>query len=991
MTVSPAPVSSAEYYAHDGYYTLDEGPSEWSGAGAQKLGLEGQVKAEQFARIIDGILPHGSALARGADGTRNRGTDLTFSAPKSVSLVGLIGGDKRVIEAHRNAVRETMRWAEEKLAVARSGAGGAEREVTGNLVQAHFHHDLSRALDPQVHTHCVVANITQRADSEWRALHNVKLWQHAPVIGAAYHAQLRSNLAELGYETQITGKHGSFEISGISRDAIEAFSERAKDIREKAQELGLSSPKAMEAIAVRSRDAKQQGSGDLAIEKWAQKAGPYRAEIEQTIEAARARTQPRSVLATVRAWGEALLERITKALGPKPDPMVETASPPRKGADLAAAFSAAAGVRHLAERSASFDRMELLKSALGFAEKGATVRSIESRIDTLVGEGVLIGGRAGSEHADRLTTRELLETERAIINAAKDGAGQGQALLPQDKADEQIAAIEELRGFALSDEQRGAALSLLSGANRIQIIQGDAGTGKSTLFAFVKEVACNGGRAPLFLTSQSALVADMRSEGLDARTLASVLVPYANHEGRISLTDTTKELLSDRLVIVEEASMVSTLQAKLLIELTDKAESLKLAFVGDEKQIAPVAAGRAFALMQEHGAPTEKLVENRRQLDPDLREAVEHARAGDIGKTFEALGERVVEAASPAQVAAELYLSLSPEERDKTSLLTSGHVLREAVLDQVRGELIHRGELGRDTLTVPVMDSLNLTREELRNIRSWREGMQLKLYRDQAGLDRGRYQVGIVSRDDYLVQLKGDGDEHWIDPRDFHPNGSGASLAVPGEMEVREGDRLLFTATDKGLGVVNGTRASVTAIEGDTLHLASGEHEYTLGPDHPARERLGHAAVINMHRAQGITVDKAITVMSSGDTLLNSQSLHYVLQTRAREDVRLITDDKAALQESIENHSGDVPHALDLAPELSDADGERFDPKTGELLDAPATKEPDAAELFERAMAEEFAEPEKSPSRCVSASKRSSAMSLIWAMISKWRCEAGIL
>lgn len=160
MTVSPASVSSAEYYGHDGYYTIDEGPSEWAGDRSKNLGLEGVVKTEQFAKIIDGILTDGSVLARGADGTRNRGTDLTFSAPKSVSLIGLIGGDKRVIEAHRNAVRETMSGAEEKLALARSGAGGAEREVTGNLVQAHFHHDLSRALDPQIHTHCVVANMT---------------------------------------------------------------------------------------------------------------------------------------------------------------------------------------------------------------------------------------------------------------------------------------------------------------------------------------------------------------------------------------------------------------------------------------------------------------------------------------------------------------------------------------------------------------------------------------------------------------------------------------------------------------------------------------------------------------------------------------------------------------------------------------------------------------------------------------------------------------
>jgi hypothetical protein len=154
---------------------------------------------------------------------------------------------------------------------------------------------------------------------------------------------------------------------------------------------------------------------------------------------------------------------------------------------------------------------------------------------------------------------------------------------------------------------------------------------------------------------------------------------------------------------------------------------------------------------------------------------------------------------------------------------------------------------------------------------------------------------------------------------------------------------------------------TVTGIEGDTLHLANQEREYRIGPDDPARGLLGHAAVINMHRAQGITVDRAITVMSSGDRLLNSESLHYVLQTRAREELTLVTDNKEALQDSIEGHRGEPAHALDLAPELRDAGGERFDPKTGELLSDPAVKEPSAAQVFERAMAQEFPEVREKP------------------------------
>ena len=957
MTVSAAAISGADYYAADNYYTGEqEGPSSWGGRGAAALGLVGTVGAEMFARVLDGTLPNGDQLERSADGTRSNGVDLTFSAPKSVSLVAMIGGDARVSAAHARAVEQTMAWAEERFATARAGKGGREHIATGNLVYAAFHHDLSRKLDPQLHTHVAIANATERPDGAWRALHNRPLWQNSPLIGAAYHAQLRANLAQLGYETVITGRHGQFEISGISREAITAFSARREEIRARAEALGISSPKGREAVTLRTRDAKQAGDAVAARTLWAEKAVAHRDGIDRVVTAALEQSRPRSLLQSIIAWGEALLERVTHAFGPRPEPLMSGGDRVRGGVQLAASYSVAAGVRHVAERQASFEEGALLNAALGFAEKGATVREIETRMGVLVREGVLIRGRATSVHAERLTTRDLLQTERELVKAARDGAGAGQPLMTPEQVRAELAVAEERAGLSLSDEQVRGLSSLLAGTNRIQVIQGDAGTGKSTLFAFASEIAAEAGKSVVFLTAQGSLVAAMRESGLDAHTVASVLGPAGSARPVRDLA--TQALLGGRLVVVEEASMLSSRQMAGLIALAQQAGAAKLALVGDIAQIGAPEAGRPLALLQQEGAPTERLAENRRQQTPELRAAVEHARAGDISAVFEVLGNRVREDRSPAHAAARHYLSLDPPERERTAVLTSGHVLREQVLDAVRAGLLREGALGRGALTLCSLDRLNLTREELRQIANWAPGMQLDLYRRQAGLEPGSYRVGQVSHESQLVQLERGGAEHHLDPATLHPSGSGAALSVPGELEVRTGDRLLFTAADRDRELVNGTRATCIGIDGTDLHLRVGTRDLVLGEDDPMRERLGHASVLNMHRAQGITVDRAITVMHSENRLLNSTSLHYVLQTRAWEDVVLFTDDREELRSSIESSPDHVPHALDLAPELADAGGERFDPATGELRQPEQGRSlPTPADQFAREMARLFDPP----------------------------------
>jgi len=183
--------AAASYYAKDNYYT-DRDASEasaWAGAGADAAGLSGEVGVDAFKTILEGTMPDGSVIPMGRNGTHAPGMDMTFSAPKSLSLLAYIGGDERLLVAHMEAVKETLAWAEKNLAETRiSKDGKVTVEKTSKLVVALFQHDTNRNLDPHAHVHAVIANATQGKDGKWRALHNGKLWDQNALMGAIHNA-----------------------------------------------------------------------------------------------------------------------------------------------------------------------------------------------------------------------------------------------------------------------------------------------------------------------------------------------------------------------------------------------------------------------------------------------------------------------------------------------------------------------------------------------------------------------------------------------------------------------------------------------------------------------------------------------------------------------------------------------------------------------------------------------------------------------------------
>lgn len=268
--------SAGNYYTDkDNYYVLGSMGERWAGQGAEQLGLQGSVDKDVFTRLLEGRLPDGADLSRMQDG-RNRhrpGYDLTFSAPKSVSMMAMLGGDKRLIEAHNQAVDFAVRQVEALASTRVMTDGQSETVLTGNLVMALFNHDTSRDQEPQLHTHAVVANVTQH-NGEWKTLSSDKVgktgfienvYANQIAFGRLYREKLKEQVEALGYETEVVGKHGMWEMPGVP---VEAFSGRSQTIREAVGEDA--SLKSRDVAALDTRKSKQHVDPEVRMAEWMQ-------------------------------------------------------------------------------------------------------------------------------------------------------------------------------------------------------------------------------------------------------------------------------------------------------------------------------------------------------------------------------------------------------------------------------------------------------------------------------------------------------------------------------------------------------------------------------------------------------------------------------------------------------------------------------------------------------------------------------------------------
>ena len=262
-------------YATDNYYTRNQGlaNSHWHGKGREILSLEDRVSTTEYNHVYQGLDKRGNLLRQRQIGKKyNPGRDLTLSAPKSVSLLGLVKEDKTVIEAHQQAVKTTLNYVERNCIVTRTGKGGVNQIQTDNALFAVFQHDDNRNLDPQLHSHCVLFNLTQGKDGKWRTMDNRELYQQKMTIGMVYHHELGRRLQTLGYELN-WNRDGTFDVRSYTQLQLQEFSTRKQEIEQAVGKEASAATKAKACTTTRKSKVHQAPSERKELKQiWQQKA-----------------------------------------------------------------------------------------------------------------------------------------------------------------------------------------------------------------------------------------------------------------------------------------------------------------------------------------------------------------------------------------------------------------------------------------------------------------------------------------------------------------------------------------------------------------------------------------------------------------------------------------------------------------------------------------------------------------------------------------------
>lgn len=936
---------AASYFAKDDYYTAEHSSEAtgWGGKGAEELGLSGDVTKEDFENILNGKLPDGTLVNQTAN--RRTGVDLTFSMPKSASVMAYIAGDKRILEAHMTAVKATMSWVEKTMAEARdySRSKNGEPVRTGNLVYALFEHDTSRKLDPQGHIHVVIAAITKTAAGKWQGLWNGQLWKNNTTIGSAYHAAFRQELAKLGYETQLSGKHGAFEIKGVPKEVIQEFSKRREEIVEKANELGVTSPQARNQVVINTRDAKLEveDRGKLG-ETWVARSlalgfdgKALLAEAMGRSGASNDRDRPiglssklQDVIASVR---DVIGEYLRPSDSLTTQGLARVALTP---AQLRTEVAVGSAVRILGQREAAFSLTDISKTALNLGLAGVNIEGVEKRVSALMEGGQLIKG--ATDRIDgaftHVTTPEHVAQERQLLSGIDKGREASTPIVAGAEVADRLKATTG--GQQLNGEQLAAATLALSTSDRIAVIQGVAGAGKTTLVQSIKELAAQEGRETMGLAFANKMVGMLRDEAkIETQTVSSFVNAHIRGAlaGSGPAFDASSAALAGKVIVLDESSLVANDAMNNLVTIANNLKVDRLIMIGDFKQLQSIDAGKAFQLVQSHQPAMAKLDISQRQKTEHMQQVAALSRAGNFREAFDVLGDRVQSHGNEyLEKAAEKWLSLPTEERDATAIYASGRASRTTLNRLVQEGLKQEGTIKGPGLNLTTLQQVNSVREEMRYPQSYSAGHVLDVARNspEVSLARGRYDVLGSDTKGRVVVRNQQGNEIRFDPQRIHPDDKKDALKLYEKQDttLHEGDRIRWTDTDKARNLDNSDHARVLSVSEHGVKIENSKGEVLeLQQGDKMLERLGLAYAINMHQAQGMTTDKGIGAMHSAEQNLATQRLTYVMLTRVRFDIEIFTNDKDQVLQTITHNAGDKPSALETIGEKQLDSGRSLD------------------------------------------------------------------
>ena len=659
---------AGEYYIEtvarglEDYYTgAGEAPGYWTGQGAKAIGMEGAVDADHLRALLNQCHPvTGEALIDSAHPVTTAGYDLTFSPPKSVSLLYGLTDEATataVRDSHDRAVAAALAYIEAHALTARRGAGGARLVKTEGLVAAAFRHRASRNGDPQLHTHVLAANVVTGTDGRHSAPWGALFYYHARAAGYTYQAVLRNELARaLGVTfTPVVG--GAAEVAGVDAALIAAFSTRRAEIEARLANLGMDSPKAARIATVETRPPKDRvpGKGGLALE------------------------------ALTDTWRARAIQH-----GHDPDALGSLTGPPRY-LDLSDGIvydvvDELLGPKGLTATVSTFERRDVVRLAAERFPDGCDHHVIDFVADSVMAsEQTVALGRLGPGAEERCTTVEILSVEDRLVDRALAGRGTGAARVDEEKARRVIDSHP-----SLSHEQRTMVERLTTSGDAVQVVVGAAGAGKTFALGLAREIwESSGKRVTGAALAARAAAGLSEGAGISSTTLAALERQLATGERSFSERD---------VILVDEAAMVGTrMLDHVVTTVCDSGASVVL--VGDHKQLPEIETGGAFASLARH-VDAIHLTDNRRQVHPWERDALGELRAGSVEQSITALEThgRIHEHDSAADARSALVSdwleSVTAEPHGTTRIYALRRADVEALNGQARAALRRVHKLG---------------------------------------------------------------------------------------------------------------------------------------------------------------------------------------------------------------------------------------------------------------------------------------------------------
>jgi conjugative relaxase-like TrwC/TraI family protein len=840
-----------DYYSGEG-----EAEGQWLGDAAAELGLSGEIEPDQLTAMLTGMDPATGeplGLRPVPDPGPVPGFDLTFSAPKSVSLTWALGGPEAAAEvaaAHQHSVEAALGYMQQNACWTRRGAGGHEFVQGNGYIAAAYLHRSSRSGDPQLHTHVLIANATKCPDGKWTRLYHPAIYDHAKTAGYLYEANLRHELSRrLGIEWQEV-RNGIAEVAGFKDEHLREFSTRRAEILEAAGPDA--SARARQVATLTTRQGKERElTTETMRERWASKAteiGLDREAIEATFGA------------EVDLQAKLTIDRLD---------------------------------REVTAHASHFDRRDAVQAVANLLPNGAPAPEVESVADAFLASDAVVPVSEGAK-GERFTTQRIWELEREALKAAERMAAE-----PRGEAGE-LGAARVIQGRpTLKPDQREMVRRLLAGREGIVVVIGEAGTGKSFATVAAAEGWAQAGYSLQVATPTWRAANVLRGEGLEATTVAGLLRDLERGECRLS---------ERSVLLVDEAGMVGSEDMAGLIGHADTAGA-KLVLIGDPQQLGAIEAGGLFSAIADRTDPVvlDEVIRHNHELDREAAKRIREGEGRDALSLYRS-AERVTVAPDAEQrreaMVEDWWQSYSQGE---DALMISQRNAEVERLNAIAREVMRtEGRLGKEEIEVgdarfaagdQVITRVNDRSAEIYNRERW----------EVAAVDAGKRRVVLEGIDqprqvevgpDYLAQTTLGGDvaalQHAYAVTTYCAQGTTVDRAyvmADPSMDKQE----LYVAT---------SRSREETYLYATPEIQAERSEYAPTP--PERDAIGHVAEASERdRAQTAAHDEALRSELRGLPTQEVEARHDGLNRAARHEENAESDymrAKENLERASEGH-----------------------------------------------------------------------------------------